>query len=168
MELSVEQQIFETLEKSSKVLIALPEVLNADTLASGLALKLFLQKLGKEVELASSGKADENLKFLPGSDTLKFNLTNGKSLVVVVNTANKKLDEVSYEVGQDKVNIYLKPKSEPFTQEDVSFTLDKFRIDAVFVLGCKSQEDLGKLFEQQPDLFFETPKINIDNKAGNE
>jgi phosphoesterase RecJ-like protein len=41
-------------------------------------------------------------------------------------------------------------------------------VDLIFVAGAKSLEDLGKLYEQNTDLFFESPKINIDNHSDNE
>ena len=50
----------------------------------------------------------------------------------------------------------------------MSFSAEKFPVDLIFVLGAKSLEDLGGLYEQNTDLFFETPKINIDNRAENE
>ena len=56
MEISPQQQIFEQIRKSKKILIALPQNLTADSLASGLALKLFLNKQEKDVLLASSRK----------------------------------------------------------------------------------------------------------------
>src|SRR6202042_3084276 len=40
--------------------------------------------------------------------------------------------------------------------------------DLIIVLEAGSLENLGKIYEQHTDVFFETPKINIDNKANNE
>jgi nanoRNase/pAp phosphatase (c-di-AMP/oligoRNAs hydrolase) len=168
MELTTEQQIFDQLQKANRVLIALPESLTADSLASALALKLFLAKLDKEADVISSGPVPKSLHFLPGFPSVNSDLSNGKSLVVVLNTATKKLEELSYQATEDKVSIFLKSKGEIFTPEDISFGADKAPVDVVVILGAKSLEDLGKLFEKHTDLFFETPKINIDNKAGNE
>lgn len=168
MELPVEQQIFDQLGKANKVLVALPENMTADQVAAGLALALFLKKMDKDVELAGSGTLAGNLNFLPGVQTFKADISGGKSLVVSVDTSVKKLDEISYQSAGDKVSIYLKPKDGVFTQEDLSFSTDKFPVDVIVAVGAKSLESFGKLFERHADLFFETPKINIDNKAGNE
>jgi phosphoesterase RecJ-like protein len=78
------------------------------------------------------------------------------------------LEEISYQTSADKAQIFLKAKDQEFTQQDLSFTTEKFPVDLVFILGCKSLEDLGGLYEQNTDLFFETPKINIDNHPDNE
>ncbi len=170
MELTQTQQIFEQIKKSQKILVALPEQLSADSLASGIALWLFLNKLKKDVIIASSGQAPENLKFLPDISVVQKQLKSGNSLVVSLDTNEKKLDEVSYQVDEEKntVRIYLKSKAGEFTPENISFSVEKFPLDLILVLGVKSLEDLGRLYDQSADLFFETPKINIDNKAENE
>ena len=135
-----------------------------------MAFWLFLNKLKKDVIIASSGQAADNLKFLPDVSAVQKQLKTGNSLVVSLDTTNKKLDEVSYQVDdiQNKVRIYLKSKAAEFNPEDVSFSVEKFPLDLIIILGAKSAEDLGKLYEQSTDLFFETPKINLDNKADNE
>lgn len=168
MEPSIEQQIFEQIRKSNKILIVLPQNLQADALASALGLRLFLGKLEKDVTVASTGVAADNLKFLPGADILQTQISAQKSLVVTVDTTAKKLEEISYQTGEDKAQIYLKGKTAEFTPEDLSFGTEKFPVDLIVVLGARSLEDLGKLYEQNTDLFFETPKINLDNHSGNE
>ena len=168
MELTITEQIFEQIKKSGKILIALPEVLSADSVASGLALRRFLSKQQKDVVLGSSGVVPENMKFLPGSEQVQSAISSGKSLVVTLDTSIKKLDEISYETKADKVEIFLKPKDGEFTAEDLSFSRDKFPLDLIITLEAGSLEDLGKIYEQNTDLFFETPKINIDNKSVNE
>ncbi len=168
MELSTQEQIFDRLRKANKVLIALPQNLTADAVASGLALKLFLQKMQKDVDLASSGSRAENLRFLPASDSIKTDITAGKSLVVSLDILQKKLEELSYQTTEDKVNIYLKSKDEAFVPADVSFFSEKFPVDVIVTLDAPSLESLGNLFHDHADLFYETPKINIDHKAGND
>ena len=170
MELSVQYQIFEQIKKSQKILIALPENLSADALASGLAFWLFLNKLKKDVSLVSKGQIPETLKFLPVISVLQNQIKGGKSLVVSLTTAEKKLDEISYQADEKekKVRIYLKAQSTEFTPEDISFSVEKFPLDLIIVLGAQSLADLGTLYDQSADLFFETPKINIDHLATNE
>ncbi|HYV33484.1 MAG TPA: DHH family phosphoesterase, partial [Candidatus Limnocylindria bacterium] len=168
MELTVEQQIFDQVKKSHKILIVLPQSLTADSVASGLALKLFLTKMQKEAQVATSGQVPKALAFLPGINSIQKEIASVKSFVISVDTAVKKLEEVSYQTAGEKVNIYLKSKGPQFAQEDLSFSTEKFPVDLVIVLEAKSMEDLGALQENNTDFFFETPKINIDHQAGNE
>jgi nanoRNase/pAp phosphatase (c-di-AMP/oligoRNAs hydrolase) len=168
MDLPIEQQIFEQIRKSNKILIILPQNVFADSLSSALGLRLFLNKLQKDVLVASAGQPPENLKFLPGADVLKSQISAYKSLVVTVDTAVKKLEEISYQTEADKARIYLKAKEGEFAPQDLSFSTEKFPVDLIFVLGARSLEDLGRIYEDNTDLFFETPKINIDNHSDNE
>ena len=168
METTLDQQIFELIKKSQKVLIALPENLTADSLSAALALRLFLIKLQKDVVLGSSGKIPESLEFLPGTAFLVGRLEAGKSLVITVNTKQKKLQEISYQTQSEQAQVFLKAQGAEFTKDDLSFSQEKFPLDLIVCLSAKSPEEMGKFYEQQTDLFFETPKINIDNSAGNE
>lgn len=167
MDLAEQQQIWGLLKPAKKVLIALPERIEADLAASGLALWLFLRKLEKEVEVVSAGALPETLKFLPAAEQIKPDIRDKKSLVVMLDTSTKPLEEISYQAEKDRVNIYLKPKGEMFAPQDVTIVSDKFPVDVILLLGCKSLDSLGKTFENHADLFFETPKINIDCRADN-
>jgi nanoRNase/pAp phosphatase (c-di-AMP/oligoRNAs hydrolase) len=169
MELTPHEQIIEQIKKANRLLVALPESLSIDALASGLALKAFLEKQKKDVSLASSGEVPEQLKFLPGSETVISALSSGKSLVVVVDTSEKKLEELSYETTENKASIFLKAKDgQVFLPQDISFAKEKAPYDLIFILDAPVLSLLGGLFEQNADLFYETPKINIDHKAENE
>jgi nanoRNase/pAp phosphatase (c-di-AMP/oligoRNAs hydrolase) len=168
MELSTDQQIFELVKKNNKILIVLPQNPEADSLASALGLRLFLNKLQKDVSVVSTGGLPQSLQFLPGVDGLQSQISARKSLVVTVDTSVKKLDEISYQTSETKAQIFLKAKDEEFTAADVSFSTEKFPVDLIFTLGVRSLEALGGLYEQNADLFFETPKVNIDNRANNE
>lgn len=168
MEQTIEQQIFSQLKRAGKILVILPENLNVDSVASGAAMKLFLTKLQKDVVLFSSGRLPEVLKFLPGTQNIQQELLAQTSLVVTLNTAEKKLEELSYQSEGDKVHIYLRSKSKEFTPQDITFAQEKFPVDLIIVLGAKSLENLGTLYEKAVDVFSQTPKINIDNKSGND
>lgn len=168
MELSIQQQIFDQLRHANKILVVLPEQLTADSLASGLALRLFLTKLDKDVTVACSGPVPEHLKFLPGADAVAADFSASKSFVVTLNTSQKKLEEVSYQTLPDKVQIFLKPRDVAFTENDLSFSSEQSPADVIVALEASSLESLGGLFEKHADLFFETPKISIDHKADNE
>ncbi len=168
MELNLFQQIFDQLTKANKVLIALPSTLTTDNTASALGLLLFLRKLNKDVDVVSSGVLPQNLKFLPQVDLIKPGLQSSKAMVISVDISKKPVDEISYEPKGDKLNIFLKSKTQEFVPEDVSFFSEKTPYQVAIILDSQGLEGLGKLFEDNADVFFHTPKINIDNKASNE
>ena len=168
MELSTQSQFFDTLGKAKNVLVVLPKEATADMVASGLALRLFLEKLEKEVEVVSAGALPKNISFLPGVAGIKQQLSHNKRFVIVVDTQKNKLEELSYQAQDGKVRVYLKSSPGLFTEQDVSFESESLSIDVAIILGAAALADLGELFEANADLFFQVPKINIDHKAGNE
>jgi len=86
-----------------------------------------------------------------------------------VSTAKAQLDELSYQSDSDKVQIFLKAKNgEQFSPSDVSVAAGIAGYDLIITLGAQTLDDLGELYQQNTDLFFTTPKINLDIAAGNE
>lgn len=168
MELSVEQQILEQIRRGGKFLIALPEQASLDAAAAGLGLYLFIKKLGKDVQIATSGQAPKRLEFLSQASAISHLAESSQSLVAVLDTSQTALGELSYHTEEGRVKIYLKPKFGSFLPSDITFTQEAEEYDAVFILGCQSLDDLGKLFENHAEVFYETLKINIDSHPANE
>ena len=168
MDLSTQQQIFEQLNKAKKILIALPKDLHADNVGSALALAIFLKKMDKVADVVTAGTLPEAINFLPESGSLKHTIINSKSFIITLNTKEKELDEISYQAETGSFNIFVKSKTGSFSEPDVTFGQDKFSYDVIVLIGCKSLQDLGSLFEDNAEVFYEAPKINIDNNPANE
>ncbi len=169
MDSNISQQIFETINRSQKILITLPQTPSADAVAGGLALFLFLERLEKDVEIVAPTLPAENIKFLPGIEKIKNQLPGGRSLVIRVDASKKKLGEISYQKSENHVEIFIKAKGEDlFNEHDIELSTDKFPVDLIIAVGAKSLDSFGKLFEDNAGLFFETPKINIDSQPSNE
>lgn len=168
MERAITDQIFESIRKANKILVALPHELNSDISAAGVGLVLFLQKLGKDVTLASSNPLSARMDFLPKAVPHVTKLDTSKDLVVILNTSAKKLQELSYKSFDASVDIFLKAKEGNFSPEDVSFSSSQIPYDLIFTLGCSSLESLGELFKNYAETFYETAKVNIDYHASNE
>lgn len=168
MEFEKQQQLFDTLGKSEKILIALPSHPNGDTLGSSLALSAFLKKMNKDVEIYCSNSDFGKFSFLPNIGDIKNEMVFPKNFVVKVSTANTKVDEVSYHHENDQLKIFIKPKSGEFTPEDVSYGSEASPYDLIVCLDTPSLEQLGPLFEKNAEVFFATPKVNIDNHIRNE
>ncbi len=168
MDPKLQQQFFDLIVKSQRILIALPKNPNGDTLGSGLALAEFLKKLKKEVDLVCETEGFGKYAFLPGIKEIQTKIILPKNFVVSVSTKDAALDELSYNVLPDKVSVYLKPKSGNFKAEDVSFSTEAPGYDLVVCVDTSSLEALGQLYEKNTEVFFSTPKVNIDNHLNNE
>lgn len=168
MEITVVQPFFEEIKKASKILIALPENVSIDDIASAKALALFLLKLNKEVTLVCSGSISTDLSFLPNNIHIEQGLQASKSFVIKLSTKSTAVSEISYQTDPEALNIFVKAKSGFFKPEDVTFGAEASPFNLVIILGCISLDSLGVLFETNAELFFNTPKINIDIHAGNQ
>jgi len=169
MEAPINQQIADHINRSRKILLALPLHVTVDRLCSAYAFSRILQKLGKETTIASAARAIPHTDFLPDMPAVVQALNTGQSLVINVSTARTQLDELSYQTEAGRVQVFLKAKDAgQFTPEDVTVGAAAENFDLIIVLGAQTLEDLGDLYLQNTDLFFNTPKINLDIDAGND
>lgn len=165
---NTEQQIFDSLNKANRILIALPRAGTGDALGAGAGLYHFLKKLDKQPELVSVSRIASQFEFLPAVQEIKQGIDAAQSFVISVKTESAELDELSYETNKDRIDIFLKPKQGKFSENDVSFRSARFPYDLIITLDTPSLEHLGELYEKNTDLFFETPVINIDHHPSNE
>lgn len=168
MQVQENAKIFEVLGKAQNILIALPKNPNADTLGSALALSKFIKKIGKHVDVLCEKKEFSNLAFLPGSNEIKSEIILSNDFVISVSTAETKLEELSYYSEAEQVHIHLKPQSGNFSEKDLSFNKSQALYDLIICVDTPSLEYLGDLYAKNAEIFFRTPKINIDNHINNE
>jgi len=170
MELSTKQQIFEVIKKSKKFLLTTQESPSEDAISALIALGLYLEKNGKEVDMIASGKVPEALKFLPRADKIKQELITNKNFVISLDTSEINVEQFSYDFDKDnkKLNIYITPEGGAFTKEHISTDLLGFGYDTIIVLNCSDFEKMGRLYTKNSELFYETEVINLDNNSANE
>ncbi len=164
----IEKQVIDAIGKANRILLALPQNPNGDALGAGLALFAFFKKLEKNPEIVCAASNLSPFGFLSGIEELKKDLQVFQSFVISLKTTAAHLDELSYEVEPERVDIFLKPKDGKFTPQDVSFRNAKFPYDLIVTLDTPSLEHLGQIYEKNTDLFFETAIINIDHHPNNE
>lgn len=170
MELTPKQQTIELVKSAEKVLLLSHVNPDADALGSILALYLVLKKLGKEVTAVSLDPIPSSYQFLPQKELICATFSNSKDFVITVNTANAKVEKLGYKnlPEEHKLNIILTPGNGALSAEDVTFTYGQAKFDLIIVLDSPDLERLGKLYDQNTELFYETPVINIDHHAGND
>lgn len=170
MELTPKQQITELINKSQRILILTHTNPDGDALGSLLALYLILQKLNKEVTAVSIDPTPRALGFLPSQDKIKHIFDGTKDFVVSLDTLQTKVERLSYKnvVEENKLNIIITPKNGTFSPDDITFSYGALKFDCIFVLDSPDLERLGQIYNQEAELFYETPIINIDHHAGND
>lgn len=165
--LSPFQQALELIQKSRNILIALPENLNGDSLGSSLALQSALAKTGKKIDVVCQEPPPEKLKFLAGLATIKNKLSSWRDFIISIDTSQNKISRLRYETEQNVLKIFL-TTPQKVEQRDIKLDLGQFYYDLIITLDAPDLESLGKIFEENTELFFSKPVLNIDHKAANE
>lgn len=168
--LNSEQQIFKQIEKSKNILIVFLAKQGGDSIASALALFLFLKKQGYEVSIVGAGLDEEknNFSFLPDYSEIESDLNNLRRFIVSVDISQAKVNQIKYLVDNNTLNFIISPSEGWFKPEDVTARAGEFKHDLILTIGVSDLESLGKLHDENVEFFYKTSIINIDNCAANE
>jgi len=168
-EISPIQQAYKLLTKSEHILVVLSEHPSTDAIAAGLGVFLMLQKLEKKIKVvASRFELPPSHQFLPKSKEISSSLTQLRKFIISVDTAHTPVEELSYDIIDDKLHIYISPKKGFFSERDVTTSASEYTYDLIITLDAPNFPSLGSVFEDNADFFYQTPIINIDHHAGNE
>lgn len=160
----------ELIKKSATPLIILPSYPSRDSVATAFALAFFLKHIGKDAHLAGENILldKEPLTFIGEPDNLLPSITGARDFVLTFSTTRNKILNVRTETGAEELRIFLTPENGAIDPRDFSFIPAKFKFDLAIVIGAPDKEHLGKVYEENPDIFYELPIINIDNHSDNE
>ncbi len=170
MEATTLKEISNLLAKSQRILIVSRGGKDGDVIASMVALREFLAEEGKSVDLLAQEAPDPRFAFLPGAATADIPTETKKTdrFTIVVDTSHAKPSKLSYEMQDNKLQIFISAKEGEFRASDVSFAAPNLACDLIITLGLQDLDNLGALYERHTELFYNTPIINIDTKASNE
>lgn len=168
MELEILQKLENTLKTANHIGLVLPERLGVDEFCAGIALVKKLELSGKRATLFSSAKNLPKLKFLTSLPKLHNDFTTGNEFVIRVSSQHVKPKQVRYEKAQDDLLIYLTPESGRLTEQDIELLPQASELDLLIILGVTSLELIGSLYSNHTEIFFNTPKIVINNKIDQE
>jgi len=169
MGLTINQQIFELIKNSQKILLTFKKNFSGDALASALAIFLLLQKMNKQADLVCQDFIiPQNYAFLPHLDKVKSDLNSLKRFIISLDLAENKVKDFSYDIKNNKLNIYLTPEKVILENKNISFKSGDYKYDLIITFDTDDLESLGDVYEKNTDFFYNTPLINIDNNPENE
>ncbi len=170
MSLTPQQQFQKLTRESRDILVLLPHHLHLDTVCSAFALAHLLEKQEKKVTIASDLllKTIALYPFLKQPSTLIETLFGARDFIISFNTKYNKINAIRSEEDDQEYRIYITPEHGSIDPRDFSFIPAQFKFDLVVVLGAPDKESLGKLYEDNADIFYEVPVINIDHHAKND
>ncbi|MBI4029950.1 DHH family phosphoesterase [Candidatus Berkelbacteria bacterium] len=169
-EVSPKQQIVDALALAKRVLIIISEAGDGDSVGSALALAAALKKLDKEAMIFSPEPPQNKFQFIANLAPVSFNGQLKADFLIEVSCQKAQPETVSYRYQPETKTLLLTiaPKTGQFEPADVKVLNSAPKFDLVFVLDTPGLKQLGALHDQNSQLFFETPTINIDHHAQNE
>lgn len=169
MSLRESQQVLEAIKRSTRPLICIPSGAGADQYATALGMAAVIKKLDKQPSIvAADGKPAKNLQFISGHEQIKGKLENLRKFVIELDASKTKVDEMTYEMKDEKLFVYLSPKTGFWEAKDVRTSTSGYRYDLLICIGSPDYESCAHLFTENPDFFYRTPIINIDHSPENE
>jgi len=164
------QQLEKILGQAKNVLIFLPQNPNGDAIGAGWAFYFFLKKKGIEPTLAFVDEVEnfKKFQFLRQPKNITNKISGARDFMLSFNTKYNKIMGVRSETEGEEFKIYITPEHGSIDPRDFSFIPAKFKFDFVAVLGSPDKESLGKLYEENPDMFYEVPIVNIDHHSTND
>jgi len=170
MEITPKAQAAELIKQSQKVLLLTHQDPDGDAIGSVLALKMTLEKMGKQPEVVMPGQPNEGFSFLPNYSQTNDGLKSSNDIVVTINTTATGCDlSLGYRKFPEnkQVKIVVTPEQGSLSPGDISIEKSLPKYDLVVILDADNLDRLGSLKQDYPDLFYEVPTINIDHHATN-
>jgi len=159
------QPILKTLTTAKNVLILLPQNPSLDTVAAGLALHLSLTKKQLMVTIGCDTPMTVNFNRLFGVDKIKQRIGN-QNLVISFIYPEDSLEKVSYDKDpqNQKFHLTIEPKAgkQPLDSNQVEYSYTGSNADLIFIIGARSLEDLGHLYQQEKTLLNNQKKTIVN------
>lgn len=164
------KQFERLLSQSKQILILLGQNPSGDAIGSAWALSLFLRKRKVDAIVAVQDK-DEYVKrysFLHAPEQLIDDISGSRDFMLAFNTKHNNIMNIRTEQDEEETRIFITPQKGSIDPRDFSFIPAKFKYDLVIVLDSPDKESLGKVYEENPDIFYEVPVVNIDHHNEND
>lgn len=169
MSLDLDQQINKLIDISQNILLLGPDNCSGDCLASILAYYSYLtkQKKKKSIDFILPQKPKKIYSFLPSFNDIQTKFSHLRRLVFSIDTKNTYIEKIGYKREKDKFKIFISPGDNEIKVDNVEAYYSNY-YDLIIIFNSQDLKSLGKIFTDYPDFFYQTPIINIDNKASNE
>ncbi|MCK5412921.1 MAG: hypothetical protein KAI57_00955 [Candidatus Pacebacteria bacterium] len=168
MGLSPKEQIIDQINKSETILLCVSKNPNGDALGSALGFYTALKKLGKKTDIVSPTAILEKFSFMPSSELITHKLEGARDYIFSVDIKKDKLQQLRYEVEENKLKIFITAKNGDLNEKKTSLESSKFKYDLIIILGTSDLENLGTVYDDNSELFYDIPVVNIDNNPSNE
>ena len=172
MVLNSEEQLNQAIQKSQHALVLVPSHADGDMISASWVIYLLLKQLNKTVAFIFPDKQKnpdwQKLTFLSPPGDIQEKIVGAQDFILSFNTQHKKIINVKTEENKNELRIYITPEYGALDPRDFSFIPSSFHYDLVITVGIPDKESLGNIYEENPDIFYEIPTVNIDYRSHND
>jgi phosphoesterase RecJ-like protein len=167
MELTTKQQAVELIKNSHKILLLTPNF-DGDSIGSMVALNIILKELGKDVLMVCPEEVPNKFSFLSHLEDVKKDLSEIRNFIISLNLDKSSVSKLGYKIENNKLNITVTPKTGTFSYSDIATSQGAADLDLIIIFDTADLDMLGKLYDENTELFYKTPVLNIDHHASND
>ncbi len=167
MELTSKQQTTELIKKSQNILLLSPQA-DGDSIGAEIALFLILKKMGKNPVMVCSEDIPFILSFLPQTSEIQKDLSILRDFVISLDCSQAEIAKLGYKIEGDKLNIMITPQTGSFSAKDITTNQGAAKFDLIIILDTADLDMLGSLYDDNAEIFYKTPVINIDHHVSND
>lgn len=156
----------EMIANAQRILLVTHAKMDCDAMSSTVAAFLLLKKLGKNVTAVCADPVPESFEFLPSTGIFQNEVSDFSSdIIVTLNTVDRKLKDIKWSQVEGKVNIVVSAEDGVFSEGDFSFSRHRNDPDLIISLDVADLQQLGKLYDDNSELFYRVPILSIDHHA---
>jgi hypothetical protein len=164
---SAQQQIVDSINATSNILVTVSTDPSVDELAAALGLTLVLDKLDKRATAIYSGVTPPAITFLEPDKTFEDTADSLRDFIIALN--KDKADHLRYKVDGDVVKIFITPYKTALSQGDLEFSQGDYNIETIIALNVKDQDHLDKALDAHGKILHDAKVLTItagpDNKS---
>ncbi|MBQ8984945.1 hypothetical protein IJ076_00065 [Candidatus Saccharibacteria bacterium] len=152
-------KVAEKIANSRNILIALSSDPSVDELSAGLALALFLDRLGKHAIAIFSGTIPDALQFLNPGEVFEKNPDVLQDFVISLN--KEKADHLRYKLDGDFVRVYVTPYRTHLSEANLEFSYGDYNVDLCLALNVTNAIDLDPALREYGKIMRDATVVNI-------
>ena len=153
------EQTAQLIKRSENILCITQRCSTPDGIASSLALQVLIDRLKKKSCVVAPIKGISKLSFLPGYELINSNIPSSNDTVIKINSSNIK--NVVSTTNSNFTEIIISPKNGQISTKDIIIGPKISDFDLILALDIPNLESLGSIFEEQAQLFSQTPIVSI-------
>ena len=156
------------INSSKKILIVLPQNVNLDSAAAGLALAQIIDSQTNEITFAHEGSLPKEItKIIDLSKYKMIHTIKQSEVVLSLNRKKGDVKAVRWREIDDQIQFIITPENDDFEFKDVDLSSIGGDFNLIIMIGCINPKHAGKIYTENIDFFEKNDILNIDINKSN-